>query len=105
MSEYLDELADLGCIVCLLEMGVKSPASIHHTKGVDGPRSLRSDDEYALPLCGTHHQHGPPGVAYHAGPREWEEIHGKQEHLVMVAKRLVELKRKIEDPYAAVRHG
>lgn len=43
---------------------------------------LRARDEDSIPLCERHHRTGGYGVAFHAGQKEWERIHGTQaEHL------------------------
>ena len=72
------ETAQLGCIVCLVAMDIYSPAEIHHLRaGVGmGQRSSR-----CIPLCPHHHRLGKYGVAFHAGPREFEKRYGTEDDL------------------------
>lgn len=77
-QKHLDAVADLGCCVCRRELGVYSPAAIHHTAGKTKPGA----HFLVLPLCGAHHQTGGYGVALHAGRVEWERRHGTQAELL-----------------------
>jgi len=69
------KVAALGCIVCRVHYNVVTPAQIHHLR-VDTGMGQKSDK--VIPLCPLHHQHGGYGVAYHAGPKEWERRYGTQ---------------------------
>ena len=82
---HLSAVADLGCCIC------GAPAEIHHLRhnpetGLHLGMSQRASHWHVIPLCPAHHRAGGPGVAYHAGPREWEAIHGTE----------IELWRRVE---------
>ena len=82
---HMTAVAELGCCVCHRELGVYSPAAIHHAAGKTKPGAHM----LVLPLCGAHHQTGGYGVALHAGRVEWERLHGTQsELLAWVAERV-----------------
>jgi len=49
--DWMDRIADLGCIACRKD-GISSPASVHHI--VQGNRRL--GHLFTLPLCYPHHQ-------------------------------------------------
>ena len=84
-QRHLSAVAELGCCVCRRELGVFSPAAIHHTTGKTKPGAHM----LVLPLCGAHHQTGGRGIALHAGRVEWERLHGTQaELLAWVAERI-----------------
>lgn len=77
-SAHMGAVAKLGCIA-------KSPSgkrcgarcAIHHVRMGYGAGQRASHWE-VLPLCPMHHQNGPMGVAFHAGEREWQKIHGTE---------------------------
>lgn len=74
---HLGAVAAMGCVIC------GAPAEIHHLKhspetGLHLGMSQRASHWHVIPLCAAHHRTGGPGVAYHAGPREWEAIHGTE---------------------------
>jgi hypothetical protein len=75
---HMASVAALGCIVCRRELGVYSPAAIHHVDGKTKPGAHMR----VLPLCGVHHQTGGYGVALHAGKAEFERRHGSQAELL-----------------------
>ena len=77
-KQHMASVAALGCIVCRRELGVYSPAAIHHVDGKTKPGAHMR----VLALCGRHHQTGGYGVALHAGRAEWERRHGTQEELL-----------------------
>jgi len=53
-KRHIDRVAKIGCLVCLREMGIFSPASPHHCDG----RTKRGAHFKIIPLCGVHHQGG-----------------------------------------------
>ena len=74
---HLAAVASLGCAIC------GNPAEIHHLRhnpetGQHLGMSQRASHWHVIPLCPAHHRTGGPGVAYHAGPRAWEEAHGTE---------------------------
>ena len=73
---WLDRIASLGCIVCR-DLGTHSQAQIHHLRTGRG-MGERSPHFLAIPLCPDHHQHGGPGVAYHASPKQFERMYGSE---------------------------
>ena len=80
-KEHYSKLHDIGCIVCLqLGHGYVEP-TIHHTR-FDAGMGMKSDWTKAIGLCPMHHQHGGYGVAFHAGPKEFEKNFGTEEELL-----------------------
>ena len=82
----LDLVAGLGCIVCKNEGNGYVDACIHHLRrnpetGVKLGMSQRSPHKHTIPLCPIHHQTGGFGIAYHAGPREFEFRYGTETEL------------------------
>ena len=87
---HKDAVAALGCLICYLESGILgTPANLHHTKTGMGA-GQRNDDWHVLPLCPRHHQTGGWGVAYHAGPREWQRRYGTETQLLETVNVLLE---------------
>ena len=80
---HMAAVAALGCIVCRREMGVYSPAAIHHVEGKTKPGAHFK----VLALCSAHHQTGGYGVALHAGRAEWERRYGTQAELMACIER------------------
>lgn len=80
-KEYFEKLTEFGCVVCKKHLGVYSPASIHHIRKGMGI-GQRNTTENCLPLCPAHHQNGGHGVAFHAGPKAFEEKFGTELELL-----------------------
>jgi len=68
----LDAIREHGCMIC-----GAAPCEAHHIREMTGT-GCREDDHKAFGLCAKHHRTGGMGVAFHAGPRTWERIHGTQ---------------------------
>lgn len=78
----------LGCIVChRLGLGFVHAEAHHPRTGVG--MGQKAGDDRAIPLCADHHRTGGPGVAFHAGPRLWESIHGTQAELLEETNRML----------------
>jgi hypothetical protein len=75
---HYTKLADLGCIVCLLQGYGHSPCEIHHIRTGTGA-GLRSHWSKAIGLCPTHHRLGNTGVAIHSGIESFEAAIGMSE--------------------------
>lgn len=80
-KRHMSRVADLGCIVCRNEGLGETPAGIHHLRNGQG-MGQRSSHYETIPLCDKHHQNGPTGVAFHAGPRTWEKRYGTERELL-----------------------
>lgn len=78
MNAYLRRLCALGCIIC------GRSAVPHHPRGAafETGTGLKADDQDAIPLCNPHHTTGGYGIAYHAGPEEFERKFGTQSELL-----------------------
>lgn len=71
-------IADLGCVVCLLQGYGHSPCEIHHIRTGAG-LAQKSHWSKAIGLCPTHHRLGGHGVAIHAGVEAFESAVGMNE--------------------------
>lgn len=70
-------LTDMGCIVCLNELGVVSPPDIHHIL----KNGQRVDDLHTIPLCPNHHRSGVNNAKYvsrHPWKAEFEKRYGTE---------------------------
>jgi hypothetical protein len=74
----LDEIAQQGCIVCRVFLGVYTDAHIHHLRCDVG---MGQKSKRVIPLCPEHHQHGGYGVAFHAGKKAFEDNFCTEEQL------------------------
>lgn len=79
-------IADLGCVVCLLQGYGHSPCEIHHIRTGAG-LGQKSHWSKAIGLCPTHHRLGGHGVAIHAGVEAFESAIGMNE-VELLAKNL-----------------
>ncbi|MGB0662801.1 MAG: Ref family recombination enhancement nuclease [Pontibacterium sp.] len=79
--EWLSDLVSLGCVVCRNLGYGDSPAEVHHVRFEAGV-GQRSDHTSALPLCPEHHRLGGHGVAFHAGPKVWQQQYGTERELL-----------------------
>lgn len=80
-KEHLNNLTEVGCIVCLaLGYGYSKP-EIHHLRHGVG-MGQRNAHKKAIPLCHIHHRTGGYGVAFHAGKQAFEEKFGTELELL-----------------------
>lgn len=87
-SDYMDEVAQLGCIACQKLGYMDTPAEIHHvSKGVG--KGQRASNYDVIPLCPYHHRLGGYGQAIHAGRKEWEKNFGDELELLKEVKVMV----------------
>lgn len=73
---HLAKVAQLPCCVC-----GNWPVEVHHIRQGVG-MSQRAGDRETIPLCQAHHRTGGFGVAFHAGPREFQSIYGTERELL-----------------------
>ena len=84
--EHMGIVAGLFCVVCRnLRLG-ESPAEVHHVRYLAGG-GQRSGNLETIPLCPNHHRLGGWGVAYHAGPEEFERRYGTEKELLEQTRR------------------
>ena len=80
---HMSKVAALGCICCLNEMGVQSPAEIHHIDGKTKPGA----HYHVLPLCYLHHRAGVDCDEYtsrHPDKRRFERRYGTEIDLLHI---------------------
>lgn len=83
-----DTIANLGCIVCRLQHGVVTQASIHHLTGIKyRGMGKKADDINTIALCYNHHQ-GEFGI-HRIGMRPWEAMFGTQEYLLEITNNMI----------------
>lgn len=73
----MDAVQSLGCIACKRELGVFTPAEIHHILR----NGRRIDHYHTLPLCATHHRGGvndSRATSRHPYRRAFEERYGDE---------------------------
>jgi hypothetical protein len=93
-ARYLDEVSQLGCIICLLYlpyMNQASPAEIHHVDGKTKPGAHKR----IIPLCPRHHR--IPGKGYTSradGKKAFEQAYMSEEDLILLTQEAVKLKRE-----------
>ena len=78
---WMRKLADFGCVVCQKEMGVYSPAEIHHIEGKTAPGSHL----LTIPLCYNHHRGGADNDLYtsrHPFKKAFEKRYGFEYELL-----------------------
>ncbi|WP_353191395.1 Ref family recombination enhancement nuclease [Pandoraea pnomenusa] len=79
--EHMGIVAGLSCIVCRNLGFGESPAEVHHVRFLAGG-AQRSGHTNTIPLCPLHHRIGGYGVAFHAGPAEFQRRYGTEEQLL-----------------------
>ena len=93
-KQYMDVAARVGCVACLLDGFVGTPAQLHHPRAEAG-MSERGDDMDVIPLCPAHHLRGGtytdghrfPGV--HQNTAAFRARYGEDWLLTEVTRRLV----------------
>lgn len=76
-KRHMSSVADLGCVVCRNLGYGPSPAELHHPRALAGA-GQKAGNLDVIPLCPQHHRLGGYGVAYHAGPEEFERLYGTE---------------------------
>ena len=89
--EHMGIVAGLCCIVCRNLGYGESPAEVHHVRYLAGG-GQRSSNMDTIPLCPNHHRIGGYGVAYHAGPEEFERRYGTEVELLEQTHREIGIK-------------
>jgi hypothetical protein len=84
--EHMGVVAGLFCVVCRNMRLGESPAEVHHVRYLAGG-GQRSGNLDTIPLCPLHHRLGGWGIAYHAGPEEFERRYGTEADLLAQTKR------------------
>jgi len=87
-KEYLNRVANLGCICCHMMGYPESPAEIHHVRSGQGI-SQRASNYDVIPLCHAHHRTGGYGVAFHGGKKAFEENFATEEELLEIIKEVI----------------
>lgn len=91
-KEWFFHLQDIGCIVCLNDLGVRSDPDIHHILHA----GRRIDDFHTIPLCPSHHRGGIKtdiAVSRHPWKKEFEARYGTEMELLEQVKTLVQEKK------------
>lgn len=78
---WVARVVSLGCIVCRNLGHGETPAVYHHIRTGQGT-AQRAGNGLGMPLCPMHHQGGGYGVAYHDGPRAFENLYGSELELL-----------------------
>jgi hypothetical protein len=94
-ARYLDDVASLGCIICLLYLNIKdSPAEIHHVEG----KTKQGCHFKIIPLCAPHHRipaNALDGYVSRAnGKKAFEQAYMPEEDLILLTQEAVKLKRE-----------
>ncbi len=86
LKEHMGLVAGMYCIVCRnLRLG-ESAAELHHPRFLAGG-GQKSADTDVIPLCPNHHRLGGWGVAFHAGPEEFQRRYGTEQELLEQTRR------------------
>jgi hypothetical protein len=91
-KRWLSDVAAMGCVVCRNSGYGASPAEVHHSRAGVG-KGQKAHYSQTIPLCPLHHRTGGYGIAFHAGPEEFEKRYGSQDDLVKQTVRDVEAMR------------
>jgi len=87
-KEYMNRVADLGCVCCHQLGFPDTPAEIHHIRSGQG-MSQKASNYDIIPLCPTHHRTGDWGTAYHKGSKEFEKRYGTELELLEIVKEVL----------------
>ena len=78
-KEHMQNVADLGCIICKKMGFPDSPAELHHIKDKTGMGKKATNYE-VIPLCPHHHRNSED--SYHQSPQNFTEKWGSQQELL-----------------------
>jgi hypothetical protein len=86
-SKHMDNVSQLGCIVCYKRGFRFVPAEIHHTQG-----KTKAESHFkVLPLCYEHHRggKGEEPISRHPWKRRFEKEYGTEEELLNLVEELL----------------
>jgi hypothetical protein len=89
---WMDDIVQIGCIVCRVHHNVITPAAVHHP--LSGGR--RMGHLFAIPLCDPgHHQNSPTPlkISRHPNKAQFEHAYGTELDLLELTKGFVALLR------------
>lgn len=92
-DRHMKKVVQLGCICCRLDMGVFSPAEIHHLRG-------KTEDGAhfdVIPLCPAHHRYGNDNSLYtsrHPYKARFEQRYGSEQCLKQKTDKLLAIKHQ-----------
>jgi hypothetical protein len=90
VKTHMNNVANLGCIVCRNNGILDSPAELHHIRAGAGAGKKSSDFE-VIPLCFNHHS--AQGIdGFHKHPRTWQKKHGTEVELLEQVEKLLCIK-------------
>lgn len=85
-KEWMDDVFEIGCIVCLEFMSVFTPCEVHHLEGKTKPGAHLK----TIGLCSLHHRHKSNDgqwVSRHGdGKAAFEAEYAKEERLVELVR-------------------
>lgn len=79
--EWMDRIAEMGCVVCLKFLGLTTPPEIHHIAG----KVKEGSHLLTIPLCHLHHRSGQDTAAFtsrHPFKSRFEERYGTEQELL-----------------------
>jgi len=80
--EWMDQITELGCCICLKEYEVFTPAEVHHISG----KTKLGSHFHTIPLCYRHHREGSNTELYvsrHPNKASFVRRHGSEEELFL----------------------
>lgn len=89
-KQWLDQITQLGCIVCLLFERCFTPCEVHHTNG--GDNHLET-----IGLCFPHHRGGVDNAVYtsrHPYKAKFEKRYASEKELLTETKKLLHVEQK-----------
>lgn len=104
VDQWYALLQDIGCIVCLNEHGVRSPADMHHVH----KNGRRIDDLHTIPLCYMHHRGGLNNkdvVSRHPWKKAFEQRYGSEMELYAKVKEHAEILLQVQQGTQRTGHG
>ena len=88
-KEYMDIVARLGCIACLVDGNPGTPAELHHPREKAGA-SERAPDKDVIPLCPDHHRTGSVVPSIHKHQPMFRRFYGGTYELVARVRGMAE---------------
>lgn len=89
---WMDDIVQVGCIVCRAHHNVFTPAAVHHP--LSGGR--RMGHLFAIPLCDPGHHQNSPGkekISRHPNKAQFERAYGTEMDLLELTKGYVAILR------------
>ena len=88
-KEYMDIVASIGCVACMIDGNPGTPAELHHPRERVGAAE-KAPDRDVIPLCPDHHRNGSVVPSIHKHQPMFHRFYGETYDLVKKTREMAQ---------------